>query len=46
MGFGEYHPVAPNKPGKKGNQANRRVEIWIVPPGSFLTTAGPVAKTK
>lgn len=37
MGFGEYHPVAPNKPGNKGNPANRRVEIWIIPPGRFLT---------
>ncbi len=42
MGFGEYHPVAPNKAGKKGNKANRRVEIWIIPPGQFLTDA-PVA---
>jgi len=39
MGFGEYHPVAPNKPNKKGNPKNRRVEIWIVPPGRFLTQA-------
>ncbi|MDP7162156.1 MAG: OmpA family protein [Phycisphaerae bacterium] len=42
MGFGEYHPVAPNKTGKSGkklgNQANRRVEIWIVPPSRFLTS--------
>ncbi|MCD4823413.1 MAG: OmpA family protein [Phycisphaerae bacterium] len=37
MGFGEYHPILPNNPGKKGNKANRRVEIWIVPAGSFLT---------
>ena len=37
MGFGEHHPVAPNKPGKKGNRLNRRVEIWIVPSGRFLT---------
>jgi len=46
MGFGEYHPVAANKPGKKGNQSNRRVEIWIVPAGAFLTTDQPVAQTK
>jgi len=39
MGFGEYHPVAPNKPNKQGNPKNRRVEIWIVPPGRFLTEA-------
>jgi len=41
MGFGEYHPIAPNKSsgGKnRGNQANRRVEIWIVPPNRFLTS--------
>lgn len=41
VGFGEYHPVAPNarsKTGKKiGSRANRRVEIWIVSPGPFLT---------
>jgi len=42
MGFGEYHPIAPNKTsstGKKlGNVLNRRVEIWIVPPDRFLTS--------
>jgi len=32
-GFGEYRPVAPNAPGKKGNPKNRRVEIFIVPSG-------------
>ena len=32
-GFGEYRPIAPNKPGKKGNPQNRRVEIYIVPKG-------------
>lgn len=37
MGFGEYHPVAPNSPNQRGNPANRRVEIWIVPSGAFLT---------
>ncbi len=37
IGFGEYHPIAPNKPGKKGNAKNRRVEIWIVPPARLLT---------
>ncbi|MFC1738140.1 OmpA family protein [Planctomycetota bacterium] len=30
-GFGEYRPVAPNQPNKKGNPQNRRVEIYIVP---------------
>ncbi|MFC1676481.1 flagellar motor protein MotB [Planctomycetota bacterium] len=32
-GFGEYRPVEANKPGKKGNPKNRRVEIYIVPKG-------------
>ena len=32
-GFGEYRPVAPNAPNKKGNVLNRRVEIYIVPQG-------------
>ncbi len=43
MGFGEYHPIEPNKPGKKGNVKNRRVEIWIVPPDRFLVQ--PTEKT-
>lgn len=30
-GYGEYHPVEPNKPNKGGNEANRRVEIFIIP---------------
>ena len=37
MGFGEYHPVEPNRPNKAGNPANRRVEIWLVPADRFLT---------
>jgi chemotaxis protein MotB len=32
-GFGEYRPVAPNQPEKKGEAKNRRVEIYIVPKG-------------
>ncbi len=32
-GFGEYRPVAPNMPNKKGNAQNRRVEIYIVAKG-------------
>jgi len=32
-GFGEFRPIAPNKPDKKGNPQNRRVEIYIVPRG-------------
>jgi chemotaxis protein MotB len=30
-GYGEYRPVETNKAGKKGNAANRRVEIFIIP---------------
>jgi chemotaxis protein MotB len=33
-GFGEYRPVAENAAGKKGNEKNRRVEIYIVPKGT------------
>jgi len=46
LGFSEYHPVEMNAPGNKGNPANRRVELWLVPPDRFLTagsTAGGVA---
>jgi chemotaxis protein MotB len=32
-GFGEFRPVMPNEPNKKGNPQNRRVEIYIVPKG-------------
>jgi len=32
-GFGEYRPVAANKPNKGGNPQNRRVEIYIVAQG-------------
>jgi chemotaxis protein MotB len=32
-GFGEFRPIAPNAPNKKGNSQNRRVEIYIVPQG-------------
>ena len=32
-GFGEFRPIVPNEPGKKGNPQNRRVEIYIVPKG-------------
>ncbi|HUT58755.1 MAG TPA: OmpA family protein, partial [Phycisphaerae bacterium] len=37
LGFSKYHPIEPNAPGSKGNPANRRVEIWIVPPSLLLT---------
>ena len=40
MGFSKYHPVAANAPGNKGNQANRRVEVWIVPQDRLFTTDG------
>lgn len=33
-GFGQYRPVEENKPGQKGNPANRRVEIFIIPGNS------------
>lgn len=33
-GYGEYRPVEPNQPNKKGNAANRRVEIFIIPGSS------------
>jgi chemotaxis protein MotB len=32
-GFGEYRPIAKNKPNKGGNPQNRRVEIYIVARG-------------
>lgn len=41
VGFSEYHPIAPNASGHKGNKVNRRVELWIVPPDRFLTTGAP-----
>jgi chemotaxis protein MotB len=33
-GFGEYRPIAPNAPDKRGNPKNRRVEVYIVPAGT------------
>jgi chemotaxis protein MotB len=33
-GFGEYRPVEENRPNRKGNPKNRRVEIFIVPKGT------------
>ena len=38
LGFGEYRPIAPNAPGKKGNPKNRRVEVFIVPAGQINPT--------
>lgn len=34
-GMGEFRPIEPNKPDKKGNAKNRRVEIYIVPTGQI-----------
>lgn len=31
QGFGQYHPIAENKPDNKGSELNRRVEIYLVP---------------
>ncbi len=33
-GFGQYRPVEENRPNRKGNPKNRRVEIFIVPKGA------------
>jgi len=33
-GFGQYRPIVPNKPNRKGHPQNRRVEIYIVPQGA------------
>jgi flagellar motor protein MotB len=33
-GFGEFRPIEPNKPDKKGNPKNRRVEIYIIAEGT------------
>jgi flagellar motor protein MotB len=30
VGYGEHHPIVPNKPDRKGTPANRRVEIVLV----------------
>ncbi len=32
-GFGEFRPIEANKPSKKGNPKNRRVEIYIIAKG-------------
>jgi chemotaxis protein MotB len=40
MGFGEHQPLAPNRTSeggrKRGQRLNRRVEIWVVPPGESV----------
>ena len=33
-GFGQYRPIEPNKPNKRGNPKNRRVEIYIIAKGT------------
>ena len=40
MGFGQWRPVEPNQPGQRGNPANRRVEIYIVPKDSAVPSGG------
>ena len=40
MGFGQYRPAEPNQPGSRGNPANRRVEIFIVPVDSAVPSGG------
>ncbi len=37
-GFGEHRPVAPNAPGNRGNEKNRRVEIYIMPAKSIFVS--------
>ncbi len=44
VGFSKYHPVEPNAAGNKGNPANRRVEIWLVPSNRFLTGTNTTVK--
>jgi chemotaxis protein MotB len=43
-GWGEQRPIAPNAAGKRGNEANRRVEIYVlptlVPDGITISTPG------
>ncbi|NIA07328.1 MAG: OmpA family protein [Actinobacteria bacterium] len=40
MGFGQWRPVEPNQPGHRGNPANRRVEIFIVPVDTDVPSGG------
>ena len=40
MGFGQWSPVEPNQPGQRGNPANRRVEIFIVPADTPVPSGG------
>ncbi len=36
VGFGQQRPIAENAPGNKGNEKNRRVEIYILPANSIF----------
>ena len=52
-GWGEQRPIAPNAPGKHGNEKNRRVDIYIlptqVPEDVTISTPGaarPVVRTR
>ena len=36
VGFGQQRPIAENAPGNKGNEKNRRVEIYILPANSLF----------
>jgi len=44
MGFSQYHPIVANAANRKGAEANRRVEIWIVPNTLLLTKPAPGVK--
>lgn len=43
-GWGDQRPIAPNAPGRRGNEKNRRVDIYIrptvVPEGIVVSTPG------
>ena len=40
MGFGQWRPLEPNQPGQRGNPANRRVEIFIIPADTAVPSGG------
>jgi chemotaxis protein MotB len=42
-GYGEFRPLEPNKPNKKGNPVNRRVEIFIIPGANVANPTSPAA---
>lgn len=49
-GWGEQRPIAPNAPGMKGNEKNRRVDVYIrptkVPEGITISTPGAAAPVR